>query len=119
MGTPDALAAVPNMTLSVKNAVLDALVDARTDSYAYIYYASIPINLVALAACLILKDYEKLLNTHVPRQVYKDGEGVHREQSYKLDEVEAGSGKEPLEEAHAIEVEAAPDTQNSVREGGR
>jgi hypothetical protein len=121
VGTREALATVPNMTLSVQDAVLDALVDARTHSYAFIYYASIPINVVALICCLVLKDYEKLLNTHVPRQVYKDGEGVRREQSEnKLDEVEAGSAKEPLEKApQALEVEAATGAQDSVREGGR
>jgi hypothetical protein len=82
-GTVTALKAVPGMTAKIQQAAIDALVDARVVSYSYIYYASIPINFCGVVAALCLRDYDHLLNSHVPRQIYKQGQGadaVHDQQ---------------------------------------
>ncbi len=75
-GTVAAISAVPGMTPRIQQAAVDALVNARVKSYSYIYYASIPVNFCGVVAALCLRDYDHLLNSHVPRQIYTHGQGV-------------------------------------------
>lgn len=75
-GTAAAFQTVPGMTTRIQEAALNALVDARVVAYSYIYYASIPVNFVGVAAALCLRDYDHLLNSHVPRQIYSKGKGA-------------------------------------------
>lgn len=78
--TAKAFQAVPGMTPEIQNAVIDALVSARSTAYSYIYYASIPVNMCGVIAALFLRDYDHLLNSHVPRQIYKHGRGADVDQ---------------------------------------
>lgn len=75
-GTAAAFEAVPGITARITQAAMDALVDARVVSYSYIYYASIPVNFVGVVAAICMRDYDHLLNSHVPRQIYSHGQGT-------------------------------------------
>lgn len=75
-GTAAAFKAVPGMTPKIQELVTTALLDARVTAYSYIYYASIPVNLCGVIAALCLRDYDHLLNSHVPRQIYSHGKGA-------------------------------------------
>lgn len=68
-GTPEAYAAVPGISPSIQTAVGAALSSAYSAAYAYVYYAAVAVGLAGLIACICMKDYDHLLNTHVPRQV--------------------------------------------------
>ncbi|KIV91538.1 hypothetical protein PV10_06067 [Exophiala mesophila] len=116
-GTADALNAVPGMTGGILNATLDALVDAKTASFSYMYYATIPVNVIMLGAVLLMKDYDKLLTTHVPRQVYANGEGVEHHE--KFGDVEGSPAHPSSEKVQNLEIEAAAAGSNSDREDVR
>lgn len=75
-GTAAAYNAVPNMTPEIQAKVINAVTDGRVKSYSYIYYATIAVNAVPIIAGLLMKDYDHLLNSHVPRQVYRNGQGA-------------------------------------------
>lgn len=87
-GTESAFNAVPGMTSKILETAMSALVDARVVAYSYIYYASIPVNFIGVAAALCLRDYDHLLNSHVPRQIYKHGQGAEAGQKEGLDGVD-------------------------------
>lgn len=66
-----AIAAVPGMTSEIQAALATSLADASANAYAYVYYAGVAVGATSIIASLCLKDYDKYLNGHVPRQVYK------------------------------------------------
>lgn len=86
VGTSDAFETVPGMTFRIQQAVTTALVDARVVGYSYIYYATIAVNACGIIAALCLRDYDHLLNSHVPRQIYANGHGVDGDEERKIDE---------------------------------
>jgi transcriptional/translational regulatory protein YebC/TACO1 len=80
-GTSAALAAVPGISSSIESAVASAVTDSRVKAYSYIYYASIAVNGVGIIAAICLRDYDHLLNSHIPRQIYRDGQGAKGQDS--------------------------------------
>lgn len=69
-----ALAAVPGFTPEVQLALANSMSDAYAAAFAYVYYAAIAVGATAAIAALFLKDYDKLLTDHVPRQLYHSGD---------------------------------------------
>jgi hypothetical protein len=90
-GTSAAYNTVPNMTPAIQEKIMDAVTDGRVKSYSYIYFATIAVNAMPIIAALLMKDYDHLLNSHVPRQIYKNGVGA----------VEEGSGKGAMDDEEA------------------
>jgi hypothetical protein len=78
-GTTSAYNAVPNMTPEIETKIINAVTDGRVKAYSYIYYATIAVNAVPIIAGLLMKDYDHLLNSHVPRQIYRNGQGAGEE----------------------------------------
>jgi len=109
-GTTAAYNAVPNMTPAIQVKIIDAVTDGRVKSYSYVYYATIAVNAVPIIAGLLMKDYDHLLNSHVPRQVYRHGKGADRSLEEEANE-KAHSGHHDLVEegekhsVHANKVE--------------
>lgn len=66
-GTSAAYETVPNMTPAIQARITDAVTDGRVKSYSYIYLATIAVNAMPIIAGLLMKDYDHLLNSHVPR----------------------------------------------------
>lgn len=65
-----ALSNVPGMTDSIQSVVSDALSDAYSASYAYVYYTVIALGIVAIAASFTMYDYDDKLNNHVNKRIY-------------------------------------------------
>lgn len=81
----------------VSSVAIEALLDARSTSYAYVYYATIAVNGVGLIASLSLRDYDHLLNSHVPRQMYTGGRGVDENAAFAAGDSEKGHPAEAFE----------------------
>lgn len=69
-GSEAALAAVPGMSPQIAEVLANALSDAYAGAFAYVCYAGAAVGSTAIIASLILKDYDKFLSGHIPRQVY-------------------------------------------------
>lgn len=65
-----AISNVPGMTDSIQAVVSDALSDAYSASYAYVYYTVIALGIVAIIASFTMYDYDDKLNNHVPKRIY-------------------------------------------------
>lgn len=104
-GTPAAYAAVPGITTSIQTAVANALSNAYSAAYAYVYYAAVAVGLFGLMACICMKDYDHLLNTHVPRQVGNANDRVFQEKDTEMskDVDSTTSGKYAVPTAQTIE----------------
>lgn len=76
IGVKPDLSSVDGVTPAIEDAAINALLDARVVSYSYIYYATIAVNGLGVIAALCLRDYDHLLNSHVPRQVYTGNQGA-------------------------------------------
>jgi hypothetical protein len=93
-GTSAAFNTVPGMSPRIQEAAINALLEARAVSYSYIYYASIPVNFVGVVAALCMRDYDHLLNSHVPRQIYSHGTGADDTGEQQVDVEQSPSEKE-------------------------
>jgi hypothetical protein len=93
-GTSAAFNTVPGMSPRIQEAAINALLEARAVSYSYIYYASIPVNFVGVVAALCMRDYDHLLNSHVPRQIYSHGTGADDSGEQQVDVEQSPSEKE-------------------------
>lgn len=58
------------MTLEVQVALGASLSDAYASAFSYVYYAAIAVGSTAVLASLCVKEYDKYLNSHIPRQIY-------------------------------------------------
>lgn len=76
IGAAPTFEGVPGMTESIREIATEALLDARVSAYHYIYYSTIAINGLGVIAALLLRDYDHLFNSHVPRQMYTGGKGA-------------------------------------------
>jgi hypothetical protein len=65
-----ALLEVGGMTPSILRTTNIAVSDAYSKSYAYVYYFAVTIGVLAIAASLCMRDFDKYLNTHISRQPY-------------------------------------------------
>ncbi|OQU97446.1 hypothetical protein CLAIMM_03376 [Cladophialophora immunda] len=102
-GTTAAFSAVPGMTPEIQQAAINALLHARSVAYSYIYYSSIPVNFCGVVAALCMRDYDHLLNSHVPRQIYSHGQGADAAEKQAADEE-----RSPVETVDAVENEKKP-----------
>ncbi|KIW23924.1 uncharacterized protein PV07_12085 [Cladophialophora immunda] len=107
VGTAAALDKVPGMNPAIATQIMDALVEARVWSYKFIYLASIPINFCAVVAAFFIKDYDPLLSSHVPRQIYAHGEGVKKSQEKGTIDIEDSSGERDGEKSQTVEIDDA------------
>ncbi|KAI1612335.1 fungal trichothecene efflux pump [Exophiala viscosa] len=87
-GTGSALASVPGMTESIELAVNNALADAYSAAYAYVYYAAIAVGCIAIISALVLRDYDDRMTNHVAKQMYHGDRNI---------DVLATNEKEPVE----------------------
>jgi Fungal trichothecene efflux pump (TRI12) len=71
--TPAAILAVPGITTSVIQAVMDASAVGQAAAYSYIYYAAVAFAGIALVCALILRPMDHLLTSHVPKRVVAQG----------------------------------------------
>lgn len=78
-GTSAAYNDVPGMTSSIEADIMNAVTDGRVKSYSYIYFATIAVNAMPIIAGFLMKDYDHLMNAHVPRQIYRNGVGAVHE----------------------------------------
>lgn len=108
-GTPEAMSQVPGITPAIETAVGGALSKAYPAAYAYVYYAAMAVQGVALIAAICVKDYDGLFNNHVSRQIYnrktrKLGGGAV--QNVKLEEPVAGDMEKQTDtEVHSAAAE--------------
>ena len=65
-----ALAAIEGMTPELLRATNIAVSDAYSKSYSYVYYFAVTIGLLAIAASVCMRDFDKYLTSHVSRQLY-------------------------------------------------
>lgn len=73
-GTATALAQVPGITPEIEAAVASSMSNAFAAAYAYVYYAAVAVGAVGLIACVCVRDYDALFNSHVPRKIYTAAE---------------------------------------------
>lgn len=65
-----ALAAIEGMTPELHRVTNIAVSDAYSRSYAYVYYFAVAIGVLAIAASVCMRDFDKYLTGHVSRQLY-------------------------------------------------
>lgn len=94
-GTAAAYNTVPQMTPEIEAKITEAVLDGRVKSYSYIYYATIAVNAMPIIAGLLMKNYDHLMNSHVPRQIYRNGQGAGGDEKVdkKIDEEAANSNE--------------------------
>lgn len=68
---PEAVAEVKGLTPDIILAVSNALLDAYSVAYAYVYYASMAFSGFALVVSFFTMDYDKLFTGQVSRQIEK------------------------------------------------
>lgn len=92
------------MTASIGGVLHDTLADAYAAAFAYVYYAAVAVMLTAVIAALFLKDYDRYLTGHVPRQVYNKAD---QEIGKVVDQEKKSTGDVPvhLEEANPAKTE--------------
>ncbi|KAH8788066.1 fungal trichothecene efflux pump [Diaporthe sp. PMI_573] len=66
-----ALAAIEGMTPELLRTTNIAINDAYSKSYAYVYYFVVAIGVLAIAASVCMRDFDKYLTGHVSRQLYR------------------------------------------------
>lgn len=105
-GTPAAYAAVPGISPTIQTAVGAALSNAYSAAYAYVYYAAVAVGLAGLIACIFMKDYDHLLNSHVPRQVGNINDRILEEKDTEMSrdvDSTTSDGKPAVRTAETIE----------------
>lgn len=65
-----ALAAIEGMTPEILRATNIAVSDAYSKSYSFVYYFAVAIGVLAIAASICMRDFDKYLTGHVSRQLY-------------------------------------------------
>ncbi|KAL1866711.1 hypothetical protein Daus18300_006655 [Diaporthe australafricana] len=65
-----ALAAIEGMTPELLRTTNIAVSDAYSKSYSYVYYFAVAIGVLAIAASVCMRDFDKYLTGHVSRQLY-------------------------------------------------
>lgn len=65
-----ALAAIEGMTPELLRTTNIAVSDAYSKSYSYVYYFAVAIGILAIAASVGMRDFDKYLTGHVSRQLY-------------------------------------------------
>lgn len=66
-----ALAAIEGMTPELLLTTNIAVSDAYSKSYSYVYYFAVAIGVLAIAASVCMRDFDKYLTSHVSRQLYR------------------------------------------------
>jgi hypothetical protein len=66
-----ALAAIEGMTPELLRTTNITINDAYSKSYANVYYFVVAIGVLAIAASVCIRDFDKYLTGHVPRQLYR------------------------------------------------
>jgi hypothetical protein len=61
---------IVGMTPDILRTTNIAVSDAYSKSYAYVYYFSVAIGAVSIIASVCMRDFDKYLTGHVPRQLY-------------------------------------------------
>lgn len=84
-----ALAAIEGMTPEILRTTNLAVSDAYSKSYSYVYYFAVAIGVLAIAASVCMRDFDKYLTGHVSRQLY------HRKDA-KTDPLEISQGTNGL-----------------------
>ena len=64
------LAAIEDMTPEPSRTTDIAVSDAYSNSYSYVYYFAVAIGVLAIAASVCMRDFDKYLTSHVSRQLY-------------------------------------------------
>ncbi|OAG44502.1 hypothetical protein AYO21_01498 [Fonsecaea monophora] len=85
----EALASVPGITTEIQVAVARAAEDAYADAFAYVYYAALAVGGVAVLAALYMKDYDRYMTGHTPKQIYGRG-GVGPELRVNVEKKDIG-----------------------------
>lgn len=65
-----ALAAIEGKTPELLRTTNIAVSDAYSKSYSYVYYFAVAIGVLAIAASVCMRDFDKYLTSHVSRQLY-------------------------------------------------
>jgi hypothetical protein len=65
-----ALLEIEGMTPAILRTTNIAVSDAYSKSYAYVYYFSIAIGVLAIIASVCMRDFDQYLTSHVSRQLY-------------------------------------------------
>ena len=65
-----ALTEIEGMTPELLVTTNIAVSDAYSKSYAYVYYFAVAVGVVAIAASICMRDFDKHLTGHVSRQLY-------------------------------------------------
>lgn len=65
-----ALTEIEGMTPELLVTTNIAVSDAYSKSYAYVYYFAVAVGVVAIAASICMRDFDKYLTGHVSRQLY-------------------------------------------------
>ena len=66
-----ALTEIEGMTPELLVTTNIAVSDAYSKSYAYVYYFAVAVGMVAIAASICMRDFDKYLTDHVSRQLYR------------------------------------------------
>jgi hypothetical protein len=66
-----ALTEIEGMTPELLVTTNIAVSDAYSKSYAYVYYFAVAVGMVAIAASICMRDFDKYLTGHVSRQLYR------------------------------------------------
>jgi hypothetical protein len=66
-----ALTKIEGMTPELLITTNIAVSDAYSKSYAYVYYFAVAVGVVAIAASICMRDFDKYLTGHVSRQLYR------------------------------------------------
>lgn len=93
-----ALAAIEGMTPELLRTTNIAVSDAYSKSYSYVYYFAVAIGILAIAASVGMRDFDKYLTGHVSRQLY-----------HKKD-----ADTDPLETAEGVNVLNAKNERSAV-----
>lgn len=95
-----ALLEVNDMTPDVLRTTNVAVSDARSRSYAYVYYFAVAAGGLAIIASVCMRDFDQYLTGHVSRQLY------HKKEAH-ADSLEALEERTQTSEVNGKEPEAA------------
>ncbi|KAI5861006.1 fungal trichothecene efflux pump [Durotheca rogersii] len=69
-GTKEALLAVPGMNDSILAVATESIAQSYAAAYAYPYYTSLGLGVIAILAAASIRDFDHYLTDHVSRQLY-------------------------------------------------
>lgn len=94
----EAFSKIPGMTEQIQLDISRTLQDAYADAFSYVYYAAAAVGAVAVIAAMCLKDYDKYMTGHTPKQISKREElKVHPEAGVAEKNSRGVSHKEVME----------------------